>query len=314
LRAEKRAEDARDDAVAMNKFFTEDLLGRGEPSRFSDLQDPTLRDVLVRAEERVKDRFANQPKRADNVRRAIVETYHCLGEMEGAERLWRLVYENARRQSPDSNEMLEDSSELTDVLRHLRKLDDQVVSQSELAAEGLSRLRGPNHRATLNSRDNLGLVYRDMGRNKEAIAVLEDVVKRSDARLSPDDLTTLNYRSHLATCYLAAGQFDAGIKLCQELLRRAISRFGRDHLVALEYRVQLATTYQDAGRASEAVPLLEKALKIISSRFGANSRVALGMPRRDRHGPRARWPEWREDPDARGTSLPARFTVRAGRR
>ena len=174
--------------------------------------------------------------------------------------------------------------ELTDARRHLEKLDDNVLAQSKLAAEQLSRLRGPMISSLSTAATTLASSTSESVEPTRQIEVLKDVVERSESKFGPNEIVTLNFRGHLASTYSVVGKFDAAIDLCQESLRRAIVNCGPQHLVVTELRADLVQAYRAAGRAAAAIASLQDAIELVSLRFGDNSRersysaVSLARP------------------------------------
>jgi tetratricopeptide (TPR) repeat protein len=263
------SEESRRQAKAINDFLTEDLLTQAEPANSAAEDHVSLLEVLDRAATKVSDRFAGQPEVEDALRRTIAGTYHGLGSWEKAERQWRAVLQAARRRrGPESPEAFRALDELAHTLRHRGRLDAEVLEMAKSASDGLARVLGPEHRATLTSRNNLALAYQAAGRTAEAIALDEVTLKVRESKLGPDHPDTLTSRNNLALDYESVGRIAEAIKLHEATLKASESKLGPDHPDTLITRDNLAVTYLQVGRTAEAIKMHEATLKASESKLG----------------------------------------------
>jgi hypothetical protein len=65
---------------------------------------------------------------------------------------------------------------------------------------------GPEHPATLSSRNNLAAGYRDLGRYQEAVELDEETLAIMERVLGPEHPDTLSSRQGLASGYRAVGR------------------------------------------------------------------------------------------------------------
>ena len=148
-------------------------------------------------------------------------------------------------------------------LYHLTELGDsasQAVAVGEPLTADVERLLGADHSDTLVARDNLAAAYRAVGRNAEAIPLLEQNLASRRRTLGPDHPATLTSQSNLAAAYRDVGRVGEAIPLLELILARRERRLAADHPRTLAARNNLAAAHQAAGRAAEAVPLLEQNL------------------------------------------------------
>ena len=143
---------------------------------------------------------------------------------------------------------LRDNSKLLvlmqNVFNHL-KLDERVVDERwidlyALRARSLSR----NHNC------------------KEALSMLEQLVKNQEQELAEDDAFLLNLRVELASVYVADGQHQKGTVLLEEVMKMKGKNLPEDDVSLLISQNLLAHTYTAAGQVKEAVSLLEHVVKI----------------------------------------------------
>ena len=130
----------------------------------------------------------------------------------------------------------------------------------DVAVDALAGLLGPDHPATLASRNDLAGAYESAGRLTEAITLYEQVLPDSIRILGEDHPNTLTSRCNLAGAYESAGRLDEAITLYENLLPNYIRVLGADHPDTLTSRCNLAGAYESAGRLTEAITLYEQVL------------------------------------------------------
>ena len=122
------------------------------------------------------------------------------------------------------------------------------------------RVLGPDHPATLGSRNDLAGAYRGVGDLGRAIPLYEQTVADRERVLGPDHPETLTSRNDLAGAYQAAGDLSRAIPLYEQTLADRERVQGPDHPETLTSRNDLAGAYQAAGDLSRAIPLYEQTL------------------------------------------------------
>ena len=130
----------------------------------------------------------------------------------------------------------------------------------DVAVDALKGLLGPDHPATLASRNYLADAYESVGRLEEAITLYEQVLTDSIRVLGEDHPATLASRSNLAGAYVSAGRLTEAITLYEQVLTNRIRVLGEDHPHTLTSRNNLAYAHHAAGRLTEAITLYEQLL------------------------------------------------------
>ncbi len=182
------------------------------------------------------------------------------------------------------------------------------------ALELIERGSGPFHLDVAQSLNDLGAIYRSLGRHSQAIAALERALRILDR--NPSGELTATVLNNLGAAYyeighfakseeiaqraLAAAEQDGGSEVpyllstlghgyvarkqysnAEDVYRRAISLLAEAHGVQHpDYALalsNLAALYQRQRRFRESVPLLESAIEILEKSAGCNSPV-LGVP------------------------------------
>src|SRR6185312_5253729 len=135
-----------------------------------------------------------------------------------------------------------------------------AIAVGEPLAEDLTRVLGPDHPDTLNSRNSLAAAYLAAGRVAEAIPLFEQILAVRQRTLGPGDSETLTSQNNLASAYQDAGRTAEAIRLYELNLEIRERLLGPDHPSTLNSRGNLAAAYRDGGRVDEAIPLLEQTL------------------------------------------------------
>ncbi|MFD9736719.1 FxSxx-COOH system tetratricopeptide repeat protein [Umezawaea sp. NPDC059074] len=160
-------------------------------------------------------------------------------------------------------------------------LDDQGDTTSAItlhtrAADGRHRLHGPDHPATLTSRNNLAHAYRAAGDLARAISLYAAALADSERVLGPNHPSTLTSRSNLAEAHQSAGDFARAIPLHESILAERERVLGPDHLSTLISRTNLANAYESAGDLTRAIPLQEATLTDCERVLGLDHPLTLG--------------------------------------
>ena len=144
----------------------------------------------------------------------------------------------------------------------------RAVRQHERARSLRVAQLGSDHLETLNSMHFLARAYDAEGRSREALPLLEEIVKQYRARLDPNHPDTLGAIDSLATAYQHAGRIGDSLPLFEEVINVKKAQLGPDHMETLVSMNNLAVAYAEAGRRKEAQAHLEDTLKGLNTRLG----------------------------------------------
>jgi tetratricopeptide (TPR) repeat protein len=226
--AERRATTEAAIAQAVNDFLQTDLLGQVDRLRQSSDASGGNPDLTVRE---ALDRAA--AKIGDRFRdQPLVEAAIRMAIGNGYQTLW-------------ANQLAES---------HLKRA--VALRESYL---------GPDHPETVNSIENLAVVYSWLGRHADAIDLYKRVVESSRKTLGPDHLTTLECERHLGAAYGAAGQWDTSVPLLEQVLEKQRTIFGLTNDSAVRTMAQLAMQYGDVDRLDDSLALYERALECLKA-------------------------------------------------
>jgi tetratricopeptide (TPR) repeat protein len=138
---------------------------------------------------------------------------------------------------------------------------DRAALHQERALELRRAELGRQHRMTLASTCDLGIVYAYLGRWDEAEPLYVEALEGRRQLLGEDDPDTLNSMNNLATLYFHQDRFDEAEPLLVEAIAAGRRVLGEDHLDTLRPMNNLANLYARNGRLAEAEPLMIQTLE-----------------------------------------------------
>ncbi len=136
------------------------------------------------------------------------------------------------------------------------------------ASQVRQRIRGPEHPDTLLTRQWLGFVMFQRGRNQEAEKLLQEVLEAQRRVLGSHQADTARTASSLAAVYQTLGRYEEAEKLMLDALeiRRAV--LGAENPESLRSLRNLAGLYSEMKRHDKAEMLLRDALEVLQRLLG----------------------------------------------
>jgi tetratricopeptide (TPR) repeat protein len=277
--AEQRQQAEAESALAnaVKEFLQYDVLLLADPAAqqregaaLNYDADVRLRDVVLRAAEKIEGKFQDRPLVEAEIRNTLGYTLRGMGRPDLAAKQFERVREVRRGHlGSDHPDTLLSMSCLAvsyaDLGRHL----DALKLREETLALMKTRL-GHDHRDTLLSMNNLAGSYADLGRHADAIKLHEETLALRKAKLGPDDPDTLHSMNDLARSYAALGRHADALKLCEETLALRKAKLGPDHPDTLQSMNSLARSYAALGRHADALKLCEETLALRKAKLGPN--------------------------------------------
>ncbi|NEA38410.1 tetratricopeptide repeat protein, partial [Streptomyces sp. SID11385] len=135
-----------------------------------------------------------------------------------------------------------------------------ALSAFQRALATCERVLGPEHPATLASRNNLAGAYESAGDLGRAVPLYESALADRVRVLGPDHPDTLTACNNLAGAYQSAGEEGRALPLYERTLADCVRVLGPDHPDTLISRNNLAYAYESAGDLGRALPLYERTL------------------------------------------------------
>jgi tetratricopeptide (TPR) repeat protein len=99
---------------------------------------------------------------------------------------------------------------------------------------GYEKALGADHTSTLNTVNNLGLLYRDQGKLDEAEKMCQRALAGYEKALGADHTSTLNTVNNLGLLYRDQGKLDEAEKMCQRALAGREKALGADHISTID--------------------------------------------------------------------------------
>ncbi|KAF7502469.1 hypothetical protein GJ744_005684 [Endocarpon pusillum] len=102
------------------------------------------------------------------------------------------------------------------------------------------------------------MVYQANGQVKEAVSLLEQMIKIEEQTLAEDHPDRLASQHELARAYKANGQVKEAVSLLEQVVKIREQTLAEDHPDRLASQHELARAYKANGQVKEAVSLLEQ--------------------------------------------------------
>jgi serine/threonine protein kinase len=261
-------------AEAIAKFVKDDFLAltsvEGQ-TRFDGEQltkDATLRDLLDRAAEKLKDRKDLAPRTEAELCWIIGVSYRGIGESaQATSYLERSVELYRQAIGPEEDATLNAQNSLA-VGYHTAGQFDQAVLLHEETLKLRKSVLGPEHPDTLLTMNNLIAAYLDAGRLDLALPLGEETLNLMKAKLGPEHPDTMIGMSLLARAYQDAGKLDLALPLFEETLKLQKAKLDPEHHDTLISMNNLAGAYGSAKQLDKSLPLFVDALKGLEVKLG----------------------------------------------
>ncbi|KAI4767751.1 purine and uridine phosphorylase [Aureobasidium sp. EXF-3400] len=159
------------------------------------------------------------------------------------------------------------------------KAHDRYIEAEEMyerALAGKENALGLEHKSTLDTVNNLGLLYRDQGRLAEAEAMYGRALAGYEKALGPEHTSTLMTVNNLGILYRDQGRLVEAEAMYGRALAGYEKALGREHTSTLDTVNNLGTLYADQGKLTEAEAMYERALVGREQALGPKHTSTLG--------------------------------------
>lgn len=271
------------------QFFLEDMLHSAKPTL--DGRDVRVIDVLGRFASGIDESFPGEPEVAATLHRIAAETFQLLGHLDDAElhslRALELLGDDPESMAEERIELekvmarvdwrrgkLDEATariertlkqirevggadpkserrllcDLADLRRECGQLEDaldiglQAVEHSRMAADQLSLIQ---------SLRSVGQTLRNLGRNADAVAPLEEATRLAERVASNDLPMLLGLRNSLGITLLDLGELDLAAEQLAEVYQETERVLGADHQDTVTCRSNYAGVLKALGRIDE---------------------------------------------------------------
>jgi serine/threonine protein kinase/tetratricopeptide (TPR) repeat protein len=279
----KMAQEEAELANAVKSFLQFDVLQLADPAtqqrQGNALKydaDVRLRDVVLRAAERIEGKFADRPLVEAEIRQTLGYTLLGMGRPELAvKQMERVLKIRMQELGPDNPDTLGGMHNLAMSYYALGRHADALKLREETLALRKDKL-GPDHPDTLRSMHNLANSYLALGRRADALKLRVETLALMKDKLGPDHPDTLQTMTSLANNYDALGRQAEALKLREETLALMKDKLGPDHPETLGSMNNLANSYGILGRHADALKLSEETLALMKARLGPDHPDTLG--------------------------------------
>ncbi len=256
VQAESNLRLARDQAVAVNGFLVDDLLGAAGTNR--DGHTVTVVQAMQNAIPRVDARFAHEPALSGRVKYAIGSVFRDIGMLpESVNPLREAADALERELGPQHANTIDAKVTLGDALRELGR-DEEAEAVLRPAAEAMESALGPNDLLTLRIKGSLGEILQKRGRYTEADALLRDTIERMERLATPSDEALLKARMSLVASLGAQVRDEEALPYAKAVLDQTKASFPPTHAAVLAATNHYAVTLSNLRRYAEAEPVFRE--------------------------------------------------------
>ncbi|MBC8327580.1 MAG: serine/threonine protein kinase [Planctomycetes bacterium] len=219
----------------------------------------TVREVLDRGAERIRDELADQPQVRIRLLDSIGGVYSAMGEFELAEPfLTESVERTAALFGEDDPETHGARNNLTMLYHDLGRPREAELLYRQ-ALDGFTRHYRPDHKFTLTLRNNLGLLLSSLGRHEEAEQHLLAVLEADRRLFGPGHDLTLTAMNNVADLYRMTDRLEEAEALMRQAWQGLAARHGPDYPNTLSSLDGLGVVLFQLGRLEEAEECLVQA-------------------------------------------------------
>ncbi|CAM1503382.1 Fc.00g081580.m01.CDS01 [Cosmosporella sp. VM-42] len=137
----------------------------------------------------------------------------------------------------------------------------EAEAMYKLALEGSEKALGRDHTSTLDTVNNLGILYADQGKLSEAKAMYKRALEGREKALGRDHISTLTMVNNLGVLYADQGKLPKAEAIYKQALEGCEKALGRDHILTLDIVNNLGVLYADQGKLPEAKAIYKRALE-----------------------------------------------------
>jgi serine/threonine protein kinase/tetratricopeptide (TPR) repeat protein len=246
---------AKEEAEAINRFLTEDLLGQAAPEMNARDQKVTVEQLLAKAARKIENnaKFVAQPEVEATLRLAIGNTYFKLGVLAEAEgHLRRAVALRQAALGKDHPATLAAQEDLAWFLVGGVRRFEEAETLSRQTWQARQRVLGPEDPDTLNSMDTYVSALQHMRKLDAAEPLGRECYQTREHVLGKNHLDTLTSLNNLASLLLDLGRWREAERLASECLQRRREVLPAEHPGVLAPMNNLAMALLHQGRLGEA--------------------------------------------------------------
>ena len=265
--AQQRAEVSSEESNTIRRFLTDDVLASVDPNQ-RRIDKLSIVDVLAQASQLVEQRFAGKPRLAALTYLALADSYLSLQRNDAAavvtQKALRLA--DAYPGAISANDRLYFLERAVSVLWAQSKLKEALFENDRLEQGWLALPPSPASREkVIQARLTRGSLLVLMGRNEEALALLQAVERSAVAWQQPDAIAN-DAAFRRSQALLGLGQYPQAVALLESCLARARAE-GNAYSVA-GIQSFLGQAYLYTGQLDAAAKTLADARAGLTAQLG----------------------------------------------
>jgi tetratricopeptide (TPR) repeat protein len=144
----------------------------------------------------------------------------------------------------------------------------RAVQMYQQALQGFEKAWGPEHTSTLSTVNNLGALYKNLGRLDEAEKMYQRALQGKEKAWGLEHTSTLDTVNNLGNLYLKLGRLNEAEKMYQRALQGYEKAWGPEHTSTLDTVNNLGALYANLGRLDEAEKMYQRALQGYEKAWG----------------------------------------------
>jgi tetratricopeptide (TPR) repeat protein len=277
-RAEAAAMHSQEQAEAMNRFLTEDLLYQATPEVNASEKNVTMKEVLEKAARKLEHdpQIAAQPELEARLRLAVGNTYFKLGILGEAERHLRRAV-TLRQASPALGPRHEQTLAARETLAWLLVGGLKSPEGEPFSRETWQTRRqvlGPDHPDTLDSMDTYGTSLATQKKYEESEQIYRECLERRRRVLGTNDINFLVTLGNLAQMLAERGDLAQAEPVVREVIERRTSAGYGDTTDTFANINNLAIILFTTDRVAQAERMLADACSRATQIFGPENPVS----------------------------------------
>ena len=263
-----------DIATAVNDFMQKDLLAAIDPAQVGK-PDPSMREVMKAADQRISQRFADAPLLEGAVRTTLGNVWHLIGDDADAEKDLRRAI--AVLEPLGSSARLETARAHLALGRNLsvRGMDEYALHFDRAAALAAQDDDPASWKLGAQVRFARARVHAWSGQAMQALAILDPLWSEITDRLPNDDEFRVKVRVEHISVISSAGRPEDALTAAKQLVPYLERGRARNITDAADLHRVIAQTLHALGRFDEALLQWQRALEQFSTAFGANNGETL---------------------------------------